>query len=235
MNLDPISATLLTTAALMSLTLAWRHWPRQGLRAWLPRRRKDKLDTVVAWHPEPARVLNIAELTALELARRAAPGALLLSQVPLSRFLRVPTRNSYGRWLARVGNMNADILVCDARTRVLAVIDVRAAHASERSQRRHERMQRVLRAAGVHVLVWHEERLPTVGAVRAQLCAVGVPVDISGEMHVEHVTRPHPTISPRELEALLAAGDAAAQRRAALAEAVPSDFHGQHSVPSTIQ
>jgi Protein of unknown function (DUF2726) len=235
MPFDPLSMTLLTTATLLCLTLAWRHWPRQGLRALLRRRRKDSLDTVVAWHPEPARVLNIGELSALELARRAAPGALLLSQVPLSRFLRVPTRHSYGRWLARVGNLNADILVCDARTRVLAVIDVRCAHASERSLRRHGRMQRVLRAAGVQVLVWHEERLPTVGAARAQLSAIGVPVESTGEVQVEHVLRPQPTITPRELETLLAAGDAAIHRRSAMAESVPSDFHGLHSMPSTIR
>ena len=57
--------------------------------------------------------------------RSAAPGLMVLAQVPLSRFLRVPTRHSHAEWLQRVGCLSADLLVCDTGSRVLAVVDIR--------------------------------------------------------------------------------------------------------------
>ena len=35
----------------------------------------------------------------------ALPECLVFAQVPIARFLRVPTRHSYGDWLARVAAM----------------------------------------------------------------------------------------------------------------------------------
>jgi Protein of unknown function (DUF2726) len=232
MPFDALTMALLSMAALMSLSLAWRHGLRNGWRGLLRGRRgRDALDTVAAWHPEPARVLDAGELAALELARCAAPDALLLSQVPLSRFLRVSSNHSYQRWLARVGHTSADILVCDARSRVLAVIDVRPPVMLERLKRRQERMQRVLRGAGIRVLVWQSDQLPSVGIARAQLSAVGVPVDNLGTVHVAHVVRPVPSINSRELAAMLAEGDAAMEHRAVCAEAVHGEFHDTYPVP----
>lgn len=232
MPLDALTTTLLCMAVLMSLTLAWRYALRDNWRSFLrARRERESLDTVVAWHPEPVRVLDAGELAALELARCAAPDALLLSQVPLSRFLRVSSNHSYRRWLARAGHTNADILVCDARSRVLAVIDVRPPVMMERLKRRQDRMQRVLRGAGIRVLVWQSDQLPTVGAARAQLSSVGVPVDNLGTVQVAHVVRPAPSISSRELAAMLAEGDAVVARRTVSTEAVVTGFHDTYPVP----
>ena len=107
------------------------------------------VDTLVGWPPESARVLTIVERQAYDLLRRALPGFLVLAQVPLARFIRVPTRHSYVQWLQRVGSLSADLLLCDAGSRVLAVVDIRPVQESERAKRRHERMARVLRAAGI--------------------------------------------------------------------------------------
>ncbi|MBL8328160.1 MAG: DUF2726 domain-containing protein [Rubrivivax sp.] len=230
MNASPVLAAAAALFTLGLLFTVWRLLRRRGrsgrsarswLHRWRPGRRREALDTVAGWQPELVRVLNVPELAALELARRAAPEALLLSQVPLSRFLRVHTRNSYSRWLARVGHMNADLVICDGRSRVLAVVDVRARQASERSQRRHDRLLRVLRAAGVQVLIWHEDQMPSVGAARAQLSSAGVPMGTSS-VQVQQAVSP-PTLQPRDLVDLLAEGDARVARRAK-EEALPSDF-----------
>jgi hypothetical protein len=98
---------------------------RRG-RSGSPAQGRDALDTVQDWPPEPARVMTVQERQAYELLRRALPGYMVLAQVPLSRFVRVPTRHSYTEWLQRVGTLSADLLVCDTGSRVLAVIDVRA-------------------------------------------------------------------------------------------------------------
>jgi hypothetical protein len=90
-----------------------------------------------------------------------------MAQVPLARFIRVPARHSYNEWLQRVGSLSADLLLCDAGSRVLAVIDVRATQESERSRRRHERMARVLRAAGIPVYLWREGQCPSATEARS--------------------------------------------------------------------
>jgi hypothetical protein len=102
-------------------------------------------------------------------------GNLVLGQVPLSRFIRVPARHSYSDWLQRVGALSADLLLCDAGSRVLAVVDIRPATESERSRKRHERMAKVMRAANIHVHVWREGALPTASEVRTAMAHTMAP------------------------------------------------------------
>lgn len=126
-------------------------------------------DTVADWPPTATRILSVPERQAYETLVKALPDNLVLAQVPLSRFMRVPTRYSYGEWLSRVGQLSADLLICDASTEVLAVIEIRGAEESPRSIQRHNRMVRVLKAAGIHVLVWPDNALPTPTEARHAL------------------------------------------------------------------
>lgn len=207
--IDSGFTTALAAAVALVLTLLLMRRRGRGSRNGI----RDSLDTVQDWPPEPARVMTVQERQAYELLRRAVPGYMVLAQVPLSRFVRVPTRHSYTEWLQRVGTLSADLLVCDTGSRVLAVIDVRAGEESARSRRRHERLARVLRAAGVRVHVWREGQLPGAAEVRTALAH-----DLlrgAGPMQpVTTPSRPMPLIpvpEMTELDALLADGDAAAR------------------------
>jgi hypothetical protein len=208
--IDSGSSTALVAAAVLLLTLYVVR--RRGRHSAQRNGVRDALDTVQDWPPEPARVMTVQERQAYELLRRAVPGYMVLAQVPLSRFVRVPTRHSYSEWLHRVGALSADLLVCDTGSRVLAVIDVRASDESSRSRRRHERLARVLRAAGVRVHVWREGQLPSPAEVRTALAHDLVRGN--GPMQpVSTSSRPMPLIpvaEAHELDALLAEGDAAA-------------------------
>jgi hypothetical protein len=201
--LDPLASTALAAAVLLLLSLLALRWrQRQGSRRPAPAR--DALDTVMDWPPESARVMSIHERQAYELLRRALPGFLVLAQVPLSRFLRVPTRHPHAEWMQRVGSHSADLLLCDSGSRVLAVIDIRAANETERSRRRHERLARVLKAAGIRVHVWREGALPTLAGVRSTLGA-----ELAGSPSPAKATpsRPMPLIPVPDIEELLAQGD----------------------------
>ena len=201
--LPSISFFALPASVLLLLTLLAVRMRRRHGRA--PQR--EALDTVAGWPPEAARVLTVAERQAYDLLRRALPGFLVLAQVPLSRFIRVPARHSYGEWLQRVGALNADLLLCDAGSRVLAVIDIRAQQESERARRRHDRMARVLRAAGIQVLAWREGALPSVAEVRHAMAAVvgGVALETR-----PITSRPMPLIPVPAMAEILAEGDRAA-------------------------
>ena len=169
--------------------------------------RNDALDTVADWPPEAARVMTTPERKAYEITRRALPQQMVLSQVPLSRFLRVPTRHSYSQWVSRVGCLNADLVVCDQGSHVLAVIDIRPVQQSSRARQRHERMTRVLRAAHVNVLTWSEGSLPSVAEVRTQMAPLLQ--DTPAAMNLGG-SRPMPLIPVAEMEEILARGDALA-------------------------
>ena len=130
-----------------------------------------------SWTPQAVRVLTLPERKAYDLVRKALPGRLVLAQVPLARFISVPTRHSYSDWLTRVGRLSVDLIVCDKSSRVVAVVDVRTPGQSERSQRRHDRMTQVLEAAGIRVLHWNAEALPSASEVRALFRDQGAEVE----------------------------------------------------------
>ncbi len=162
--LDPASQAALIGAVLLLLSLLWVRRRQAGA----PRQPfDDRLDTVAAWPPQVVRVMTLPERRAYDLLRKSLPrNHLLLSQVPLGRFISVPPTHPHDDWMRRVGRMSADLLVCDRSSRVLAVIEVRSADETERARVRHDRMLRVLKSAGLPVHVWHADHLPTPGEVR---------------------------------------------------------------------
>ena len=220
--LSPIAAFALPATALLLLTLLWmRVRQRRGDRRGAS---SEVLDTIAGWPPQAARVLTVSERQAYELLRRAMPGFLVLAQVPLSRFLRVPTRNPYLEWVQRVGLLSADLLLCDAGSKVLAVIDIRAPDETARASQRHERMARVLQAAGIRVLTWYEGELPTLAEARTLLSPL---IGIAAPGMKENVSRPPLGASSggaSGLDQILAPGDRAHAAPAVVDEPVPSAF-----------
>lgn len=156
-----IAVASATVAALLTWILMRRRTP-----AAAGPQREEGLDTIQAWPPQAVRVMTLGERQAYEVLKRALPGHVILSQVPLSRFISVPTRNPYQMWLQRAGRLAVDLLVCDYSSRAVAAVEVRTADESKRSAKRHQRLVEVLRAAGVQVLEWDEDNLPDVVGAR---------------------------------------------------------------------
>ena len=151
------------------LLLAW-WWTRQrGGAAASERGNADRIDTVTGWPPQPTRVLSTPERLAFNVLTRALPGHMVLAQVPLSRFLNVPRRNSYADWLRRIGHQCADFVVCDMAAQVIAVVELQGTQATDRQRKRLTRIQRTLKAAKVPLYLWNEAALPGVDAAREQL------------------------------------------------------------------
>ncbi|HET7524880.1 MAG TPA: DUF2726 domain-containing protein [Burkholderiaceae bacterium] len=208
MPTDSLSAFAL--AAVIALLITYVLMRRRPSKSRPKGTRNEALDTVADWPPEAARVMTTSERKAYETVRRALPQQVVLSQVPLSRFLRVPTRHSYSQWVSRVGCLNADLVVCDQGSRVLAVIDVRPAQQSARARQRHERMSRVLRAAHINVLTWSEASLPTVSEVRTQMAPLLQDAPRGAMALNGSGSRPMPLLPVAEMEEILAHGDALA-------------------------
>jgi Protein of unknown function (DUF2726) len=159
----------------------------------------DAVDTVIGWPPEATRVMTMRHRRAFDLLRRAVPECMVLAQVPLARFLRVPTRLSYVEWLRRIGHVCIDLVVCDPASNVIAVIEVREAEKVEndKARKRRMRVERVLRAAGIPLHVWSEAWLPDPLAVRRLLVPSETSVPLSqvdsgdeGDTHPQQLDPP---------------------------------------------
>ena len=162
--LDPTAAAVLLVAVAVLLSALWL---RRRFATARPLLADESLDTVQAWPPQAVRVMTLGERQAYEILRRSLPGHVVLAQVPLSRFISVPTRFPYSQWLQRAGRLGVDLLVCDFSSRAVAAVEVRTSDESARSAKRHQRLVEVLRAAGVTVHEWNEDDLPSVAAARA--------------------------------------------------------------------
>jgi hypothetical protein len=162
-----VNSILIAIAVIAAVLLVW-----QGLRRRSARKEKesqsDNVDTVTGWMPQATRVLTKAEGQAFDTLRSALPAHIVLAQVPVARFIKVPTRNSYAEWLRRVGHLCADFVVCDRNSLVVAVVEVHSATAvnSDRVLRRQQRLARVMKAAAIPVHVWLDDALPTAAQAR---------------------------------------------------------------------
>lgn len=164
---DPIVLTVMLLAVLVGALWLLQRRPRGRSGA---EKSADGLDTLAAWHPQATRVLNDPECAARSVLVRAFPRHLVLAQVPLARFLHVPTRHSYREWARRIGSQCADLVICDASSQVLAVVEVRSRRSpSERTQRRHDRLARVLEAANIPLHIWIDGAFPSVEVARRQI------------------------------------------------------------------
>ena len=187
----------------IGVLVSWR-WFRPSLRSFGPLP-EDRVDTVLGWHPSVARVMTAAEQSAFDIVRAAFPECIVLSQVPLSRFIKVSKHHSYTEWLRRVGNQCADVLVCNSASKVLAAIEVRSSsvEVDPRALRRSARKAETLRAAGLAFHVWPDTALPSVDQARQLLSRSGeivhLPVDDGGtlpQLHWPKTPRPERINSP---------------------------------------
>jgi hypothetical protein len=207
--------------------LVWVWWRRRTPSEDTSRRGKvragEGLDTLMSWHPQATRIMTTSERKAYAALRGGLPEHIILAQVPLARFLKVPTRHSYAEWLRRVGVMCADLVVCDSVSQVIAVVDIRAPESqeNERARQRHARMDRVLKAADIPLHVWREDALPN--AVGARNAILKMPVDAPADVSpMPNAQRPQPTLVPT-----------GAQAKEAVAVVVEDDGSEQRDPPSS--
>jgi hypothetical protein len=213
--LEPTTAAALSAALSLLVAALWlrrRYVMSHAIEA------NESLDTVQAWPPQAVRVMTLGERQAFEILRRALPGHVVLAQVPLSRFISVPTRFPYAQWLQRAGRLGVDLLVCDFSSRAVAAVEVRTHDESARSARRHQRLVEVLRAAGVKVHEWNEDDLPSVADARDLFYPKAGPA-AGAEVAMTRAGRP--LIPVAEIQEMLADGDATDYGQL---EPVPSGF-----------
>jgi len=173
MPLDAISATLLTTAALMFIVLIRRVrlglWPRAR---WALRHRWPAAG--LPWNSHSAALLPPAMRPAWDVARRAAPQAQLMARVSLSRIATLPAASAWSSKRMPMRGLSVDVLVWDKTSRKRMVVLVQTSDPSPRRRKRFEQTLDALRFSGIPVCVWQQSAWPTVAAAREQFRAAGL-------------------------------------------------------------
>ena len=168
-----------------------------------PLKREERVDTIAGWPPQATRLLTSQERVAYSILQRAMPGYMVLAQVPISRFTRVPMRNSYSEWMRRIGNHCVDLVVADMASQVIAVVQIlpAVAETNERAQRRRKRMARVLKAEGIALHTWVEGVFPAPDAARAAILPEPVALDAPNTVPTaQHAPQAQPEPRPQPAE-----------------------------------
>jgi len=187
---------LIALALLLVVLLAWWFLRKKAPGAKPAEEEADRLDTLAAWPPQATRVLTSQERTLHSTLVRALPDHVVLSQVPLSRFIKVPKRHSYAEWLRRLGYQSVDFVVCDMSSHVVAAIELQptANDLNERARKRLKRIQRTLKAAEIPLFIWSEANLPTADAARAAILPPPAATATPADMAVRSTAAAAPTV-----------------------------------------
>jgi Protein of unknown function (DUF2726) len=113
------------------------------------------------WPFDARPVMSEQECVLLARLTEALPECTVLSQVRLSRLVRVRREDRRAFWENRIARENADFVVCDEEANVLAVIELDERGPEEAARARLDGpMERALRAARIPFLRWSTNDLP---------------------------------------------------------------------------
>lgn len=100
----------------------------------------------------------------------ALPGKLIFSQVQLTRIIEVKNVPNRISWVNKLIRLSVDFVVCNPDTSVLAVIELDdASHGRSSRQDSDSRKNEALAAAGVRIIRWRVNELPSIESIRQQL------------------------------------------------------------------
>lgn len=109
-------------------------------------------------YPFEARApLNDREQELYWRLRKVLPEGIILSQVGLSRILRVQAGHDFRIWFKRINRMTIDFLVCRGDATIVAAIELDdAPHGAAEQRIADERKTKALEGAGIRLLRFRE-------------------------------------------------------------------------------
>lgn len=167
---------------------------------------KQKRDVPLPYKQAP--LMSRYELELFQRLRVALPECEVFPQVPLAAFIRIDKRkagkdffqNSYS-WQNRIGQQRLDYLVClrDGMTIVAAVELDDPSHDNAEAEARDQKKDKSLRDAGVPLVRWRVESMPSVEQIRVQFDGTGTTTAQSSES--VPIGRISPEIVPEVVQA----------------------------------
>ena len=96
------------------------------------------------------------------------PECVIMSQVQITRILRVKKGNNFNKWNNTINRLSLDFVVCRKDTYPLAVIELDdSSHDNERQQARDDKKDKALTDAGIKIIRWRE--IPDAETIKTAL------------------------------------------------------------------
>lgn len=129
-------------------------------------------DDVSVWPYRRLPIMTNSEVVFFRLLQQAAPEYLIFSQVQLCRIIDAHDDENSGMWLNRINRMSVDYVLVDAADAqtTLVVIELDDwSHESKARQRADAKKDKALSCAGIPIMRFHGEYMPTVLELRKEI------------------------------------------------------------------
>ena len=114
------------------------------------------------------RLLTPTELSFFDLLLKATPNSFIFTQVALSQLVGIPKGRDYLSSLNRINRMSIDFVICDDWLNTVVAIELDdPSHDNMSSAEKDLKKDTVLASAGIRLLRFRAEQLPSVDELRA--------------------------------------------------------------------
>lgn len=132
-----------------------------------------KGDELPIWPFEPMPIMTDTEVLFFAKLQQALPEYYIFSQVQLSRIIKPSEDAGSDRsfWFNRICRQSVDYVIVarDAQTTLLAIELDDWTHDSQSRQKADEKKDKALASAGIPILRYHAEGMPSVAIVRRDI------------------------------------------------------------------
>lgn len=133
-------------------------------------------DELAIWPFQPMPIMTDTEVLFFQKLQKAIPEYHIFSQVQLSRIIEPSEEAGSDRsfWFNRICRQSVDYVVVDgdAQTTVLAIELDDWTHNSNSRQKADDKKDKALASAGIPILRFHAERMPSVEILRHEVMKV---------------------------------------------------------------
>ena len=116
-----------------------------------------------AWPFTKRRLITDTEIVLFERLKQALPNHHIFTQVQLSQMVSIKKGHSFQRGFARISRMSVDFVVTDQNLNTIAAIELddKTHYMDEQRQKADAKKDKVLTAAGIRVIRWRCEVMPS--------------------------------------------------------------------------
>ena len=133
-------------------------------------------DELAIWPFEPMPIMTDTEVLFFRKLQQALPEYYIFSQVQLSRIIEPNDEAGTDRsfWFNRICRQSIDYVLVDsdAQTTLVAIELDDWTHESQKSQKADAKKDKALASAGIPILRFHAERMPSIEILRHEVLKV---------------------------------------------------------------
>jgi len=116
------------------------------------------------WPFEKRKLITATETVLFERLRQALPDHYIFTQVQLSQLVAIKKGHSFKMWFSRISQMSVDFVIADEFLNTVAAVELddKSHYSDEDRHKADAKKDKVLTAAGIRVVRWRCEIMPSV-------------------------------------------------------------------------